>query len=142
MRREPVQRMAGEPHLSGIIAQRAAEAVYERALAGPIGTDQPQALAVRHAQFDIRQRHESTEAFAQTGNRQQSITHCLNHPTMPRGAAMTKPTNSTPTSSNERAEEIVTVATCCSVPSSTAPMTGPSQVEVPPISGMAIVLTA
>ena len=61
---------------------------------------------------------------------------------MPFGAATTNTTSITPTISSDSAEEIVTVATCCNVPSSTAPMIGPSQLEVPPISGMAIVLTA
>ena len=40
------------------------------------------------------------------------------------------------------AEEMVTVATCWIVPSSSAPITGPIQVVVPPTSGMAMLLTA
>ena len=51
-------------------------------------------------------------------------------------------TSSTPTISRLTAEEIVTVATCCSVPRSIAPISGPSQVVVPPISGMAMEFTA
>ena len=39
-------------------------------------------------------------------------------------------------------DEIVTVATCCSVPSRMAPISGPTQFEVPPIIGMAIEFTA
>ena len=61
---------------------------------------------------------------------------------MPLGAATTNPTSISPTISNDSADEIVTVATCCNVPSNTAPISGPSQLEVPPISGMAMVLTA
>ena len=34
------------------------------------------------------------------------------------------------------------MAVCCTMVSSTAPITGPSQVLVPPISGMAMVFTA
>ena len=40
------------------------------------------------------------------------------------------------------AEEIVTVASCCSVPSRIAPTSGPTQLVVPPIIGIAIALTA
>ena len=36
------------------------------------------------------------------------------------------------------AEEIVTVTTCCSVESNSAPIIGPIQLVVPPIIGMAI----
>ena len=40
------------------------------------------------------------------------------------------------------ADEIVTVASCCNEPSSTAPTSGPAQLVVPPISGIAMALTA
>jgi len=39
-------------------------------------------------------------------------------------------------------DEIVTVATCWAVPRRTAPITGPIQVVVPPIMGMASAFTA
>ena len=55
---------------------------------------------------------------------------------------MTKPTSSAPTSNRFTADEIVTVAICMSVPMRSAPITGPNQTAVPPISGMAIALTA
>ena len=55
---------------------------------------------------------------------------------------MTNATNISPTISRLSADDIVTVATCCSVPSRTAPITGPSQLEVPPTSGMATPFTA
>ena len=61
---------------------------------------------------------------------------------MPFGATMTKPTSSRPTISRLSADEIVTVATCCSVPSRIAPITGPTQLVVPPIIGIATLLTA
>ena len=61
---------------------------------------------------------------------------------MPFGAMMTKATSSTPTISRLTADEIVTVATCWIVPSRSAPISGPIQVPVPPIIGMAIELTA
>ena len=47
-----------------------------------------------------------------------------------------------PTISRLTADEIVTVAICCSEPSRTAPISGPTQLVVPPISGIAIELTA
>ena len=40
------------------------------------------------------------------------------------------------------AEEMVTVAICCNDPSRIAPMSGPTQLVVPPIIGMAMELTA
>ena len=55
---------------------------------------------------------------------------------------MTKATSTQPTMSRLTADEIVTVAICCSEPSKTAPISGPTQLVVPPISGMAIALTA
>ena len=61
---------------------------------------------------------------------------------MPFGATMTKATRMTPTSSRLTADEIVTVAICCSEPSKIGPISGPTQLVVPPISGMAIELTA
>ena len=61
---------------------------------------------------------------------------------MPLGATMTKPISSRPTMSRLAAEEMVTVATCCSVPSSSAPTSGPIHDVVPPIIGMAIEFTA
>ena len=61
---------------------------------------------------------------------------------MPFGASMTKPTNKTPTTMRLISDEIVTAATCCTVASSTAPISGPSQVVVPPIIAIAMVLTA
>ena len=61
---------------------------------------------------------------------------------MPLGATMTKPTSKRPTIRRLTADEMVTVATCCSVPSSRAPTSGPTQLVVPPIIGMAMELTA
>src|SRR2546430_8051848 len=45
----------------------------------------------------------------------------------------TKRISSTPTIRRLSAEEIVTVANCWMVPSSTAPMIGPTQLVIPPI---------
>ena len=61
---------------------------------------------------------------------------------MPRGAAITNTTISTPATSTLTAEEIVTRSTSCRPPTSTAPSTGPTHEDVPPISGMAMAFTA
>ena len=61
---------------------------------------------------------------------------------MPLGATMTNPISSRPTIRRFAAEDMVTVATCCSVPSSSAPTMGPTHEVVPPIIGMAIEFTA
>ena len=55
---------------------------------------------------------------------------------------MTKATSSTPTIKRLTAEEMVTVAICCREPSRMAPISGPTQLVVPPIIGMAMELTA
>src|SRR5262245_56047078 len=93
---------------------------------------------------------ETTEPLAQLAYLQQRgghacdllLTHFCHNPTMPLGATITNPISSKPTMSRFTAEEIVTVATCCRVPSSNAPISGPAQDVVPPIIGMAIELTA
>ena len=56
---------------------------------------------------------------------------------MPSGAATTNSTSSTPTTSTLTSDEMVTVSNCCIVPSRIAPMTGPAQCAVPPISDIA-----
>ena len=61
---------------------------------------------------------------------------------MPSGAPTTNSTSSTPTTSTFSSDEMVTVTSCCTVPSSTAPMTGPSQCDIPPMIGMASAETA
>ena len=54
---------------------------------------------------------------------------------------ITNATSNNPTISRLTAEEIVTVAICCSEPSRIAPTKGPTQLVVPPMIGMAIELT-
>ena len=61
---------------------------------------------------------------------------------MPLGASTTKATSSTPTMSTPSSEENVTVAHCWSVARRIAPISGPTQLVVPPIIGMAIEFTA
>ena len=61
---------------------------------------------------------------------------------MPFGAMMTNMISSMPTIRTFTELEIVTVTYCCSEPSRTAPISGPTQLVVPPIIGMAMELTA
>ena len=61
---------------------------------------------------------------------------------MPFGAMITQSTIKRPTIRRLTAEEMVTVAYCCRVPSRSAPISGPIQFDVPPIIGIAIELTA
>ncbi len=63
-------------------------------------------------------------------------------PRMPSGARTTKATSTTPTMNRFISEEMVTVASCWALPRRTAPMTGPIQLVVPPIIGMARAFTA
>jgi hypothetical protein len=61
---------------------------------------------------------------------------------MPLGAIITNAISKRPTIRRLRAEEIVTVASCWMVPSRMAPMIGPTQLVMPPITGIATLLTA
>jgi hypothetical protein len=154
MRDHAVDLLAVEGDTAGLVLQRAADAVDQCALAGAVRADQAEALAARHRQVDAVEGDETAEAFAELIDVQQRSGHGVIHdltllriqsctrPTMPRGAMITKKISSKPTISKLTAEEIVTVATCCSVPSSRAPTSGPIQDVVPPIMGMAIELTA
>src|SRR5689334_12884802 len=147
---QAIERATLEPHTAGFIVQGAADAVDERALARAVGSDQAQAFASCHVEVDVLQGDETAEAFADGLDFEQRCAHrrCLAwrqssiKPIMPFGAITTKPTSSTPTISRLTAEEMVTVAICCNEPSRIAPISGPSQLVVPPIIGMAIELTA
>ena len=63
-------------------------------------------------------------------------------PNMPCGATTTNVTSNSPTTSTLSSEDTVTVTICCSDPSRTAPITGPTQLTVPPMIGMANADTA
>src|SRR5262249_26217462 len=140
-----------EGHRAGLVGQSAAQAIDQRRLARAVGADQSDALALRDSEIDAVERDEAAEALAETGHLQQVLGHgqvfflrmrFSIRPRMPFGAMITKATSSTPTSSRFTADEILTVAHCCSVPSRSAPINGPAHDVVPPIIGMAIELTA
>src|SRR5216684_668419 len=150
MRGEPVHDAAVELDAAAVVAQRAAEAVDQRALARAVGADEADALAGADREADGVERGEAAEMLAEVLHLEERARHHRRRgrsqvwasPTMPLGAMMTKATSSTPTISRLSAEEMVTVATCWTVPRKTAPMIGPIQLVMPPISGMAMLLTA
>src|SRR6186713_458094 len=164
--------MAVEPHRAALVLQGPAHAVDQRRFAGTVRPDQADALAGLDRQVDAVERDEAAEALAQILDLEQRLGHqrapgrmfakmarrerqvgrppsetrsrmkSCTRPMMPLGATMTNPTRRRPTISRLTADEMVTVATCCSVPSSSAPTKGPTQRVVPPIIGMAMELTA
>src|SRR5580704_1639346 len=163
MRDQPVEWPAVEGDAAGLVLQRAAQAVDQRALARAVRPDQPDPLAGGDRQVDAVERDKAAEALAEPADgKERRRTHAAlcgsrcgaptgkarrrrracTRPTMPFGAIITKPISNNPTISRLSAEEIVTVASCWIVPSSTAPMIGPTQLVIPPITGIATLLTA
>src|SRR6185312_2286000 len=106
--------------------------------------DLPDPLAGLDLELDLLKRHEASEALAEPLDVQQRGHRCLflNRPTMPCGARITKATSRRPVINTFTADEMVTLMYCCRPPTRMPPTTGPIQLEVPPISGMAIALTA
>ena len=141
VRGQAVEDFAGKAHAARLVTQRAAHAVHQRRLARAVGADQPDAFAVGR-------RVRSSSATKPPKRLPRSATSSRRHHFSPRGcpvpsrlipfgATMTNPNSISPTISRLSADDIVTVATCCSVPSRIAPITGPSQLDVPPTSGIA-----
>src|SRR5271154_3779082 len=165
---KPVDLAAIEAHTAFLVAQRTADAIDQRTLAGAVRPDQAEALTGRYREQNVFKRDKAAEPLAEiidlkqigvgaghgadpgasvstrrpTNSSGLRCQYLRTSPTMPFGATMTKPTRRQPTINKLTADEIVTVAICCSEPSSTAPTSGPIQLVVPPISGMAIELTA
>src|SRR6202022_3736498 len=136
-----------------VVMQCAGEAVDERALARAVGPDQAEPLTGGDGDIDVFEGDKAAEALAQPaaledcswedrGGHQRSLgrRRLCTKPTMPLGAMTTKTISRTPTISRLSAEGIVTVASCWIVPSNTAPITGPSQLVMPPIIGIATLL--
>src|SRR5690606_21556703 len=68
---EPQHAAAVEPHLARIGPQVAGEHVEQRRLAGAIGPDQADQLALRHVHADAVERLEAAEALADLANLEQ-----------------------------------------------------------------------
>src|SRR6266702_3878406 len=146
----PADVLPFETDAAFLVPERPGDAVDERALAGTVRPDQADALARPHREVDALQRREAAEPLGHTADLEQRLGHqrsllrrqASTQPMMPFGASVTKSTSSTPTIRRFHAEETVTCTSCCTVPSSTAPISGPIQLIMPPISGMAMLLTA
>src|SRR4029077_10783831 len=94
---------------------------------------------------------ESAEALYDTAYLEQHAGHqrsfrrrqLSTQPMMPLGASVTKSTSSAPTISRFHApRENITCTSCCTLPSRIAPISGPIQLIVPPIRGIAMLFTA
>src|SRR5687767_4994936 len=128
--------LAVELDRAGVVAQRARDAVDQRGLARAVRPDQPEALAARDSDAHAVERGEAAEALRDGAYLEERFSHFLNSPRMPSGAATTNTTSSTPTTSTLISLEMVTVTTCCRVPSSSAPMIGPAQCTMPPMMAL------
>src|SRR4029077_16144288 len=113
------------------VVEGAANAIDEGALARPVRADQPEAFSLRDVEIDAFERDEAAEPLPHGLDFEQGCGHGLVRacrqssirPRMPLGATTTKPTNRTPTINRLTAEEMVTVAICCSEPSRIATST-------------------
>src|SRR4029079_7195035 len=120
---QAIHLLTADGHGAALVMQRAADTVDQRALAGPVGADQADTLAVCDAEIDRIQRDEAAETLAQLADLQQRLghgedlllTHFCHSPTMPFGATITNPISSIPTISRFTADEIVKVTTCCNM---------------------------
>src|SRR5262245_59666961 len=135
---------------AAISTQRPGDTVDQSGFTGAIWANQAKALTLVHLQTHIGEGMETPKALGDVLHFGQHVGHqarsrrtsrCT-RPTRPSGARMTKATRTTPTISRFKAEEMVTVAVCCAVPSKMAPTSGPSHVVVPPIMGIAKLFTA
>src|SRR6266705_2831519 len=148
-----VEHRHADERLGDLEAARKAEAYAAvrrlRADVAPLEADD--ALARSHHEIDAVESREAAKPLRDTGDDEKRFTHlersplrrqASTQPMMPFGASVTNSTSSTPTMSRFQAEETVTCTICWMLPSSTAPMSGPIQLIMPPMSGMAMLLTA
>src|SRR4029079_7402882 len=146
---QSVHGLAVEMYAALFVLQGAADAVDQGAFARTIRADQPETFARLHFKLDAIARHKASEALADIADVQQwahlpslrARRRSWISPTRPLGTITTNATSKRPTISRFTAEEMVTVAICCSEPSRMAPITGPTQLVVPPMIGMAMALT-
>ena len=62
---QAIDRLAVEAHCPGFVAQRAADAIDEGRLAGPVGPDEPDAFPFADGKVDVLQGHKTPEPLAQ-----------------------------------------------------------------------------
>src|SRR6516162_202790 len=147
--RQAVDCAAVKGDIAAVVVQCTGKAVDQRTLARAVRPDQPEPLTGIDGEIDALERDKAAKALAETADLEQrrhqrslARRRAWTSPTMPLGAIITKAINSTPTINRFSAEEIVTVASCWIVPNRIAPITGPTQLVMPPISGIATLLTA
>src|SRR5262249_16834189 len=141
---------------TGLGAKRAGNAVDQRGLSRTIRADEAKPFPRANFDADIVDRGKAAEALGnRTDPQQGSLGFGQRHaspslrlprslrmrPMMPSGAPTTNRTSTTPRISTFTSEEMVTVSNCCVVLSRIAPIIGPDQCAVPPISDIASVDT-
>src|SRR2546430_17395957 len=139
--RRDVTALEADP--AAIRRQRAGHTVDERRLPRSVRSDEAEPLARRDVETHPVERGEAAEALRQSVDLEQRRGHRRRYrprtrrtsPTIPPGARTTNATSTTPTMNRFISEEIATVASCCPVPSSTGPITGPTQLALPPTTG-------
>src|SRR5205807_8799597 len=148
---------------AGLVVQRAAQAVDERRFARAVRPDEAKPLARADREIDVLQRDKPAEPLAEAGDGQDGLPvhsaacranaaasnraarrRCRAeiNPMIPFGATITNPISNNPTISRLSADEMVTVASCWIVPNRIEPITGPIHLVMPPITGIATLLTA
>src|SRR5262249_56545078 len=137
----------GEGDGAMVGAKGAGHRVDQGLLAGAVRSDEPDPLTLLHVERHPVERGEPAEALHESVDleqrrRHQRLRSRRTRPRMPSGASTTNATRTTPTMKRFISDEIVTVASCWAVPSNTAPMTGPTQLVVPPIIGISRAFTA
>src|SRR5262249_45165541 len=148
--------LVAEQDGAGLGAKRAGNAVDQRGLSRSIRADQAETLARTNLDADIVDCGEAAETFRERNDPQQGglgfgdrhaspslrLPRSLRiKPMIPSGAPTPNRTSITPRISRFTSEEMVTVSNCCVVLSRIAPMIGPDQCAVPPISDIASVET-
>src|ERR1700722_722778 len=142
--------LAVEDHRTTIRTQNARYAIDQRGLARSIRTDNAELLAAGDLESDVVDRKKRAKPFGEIANGENRLAHrrrpqaiaWLARPSKPSGARATNPISTRPTINRLISEGMVTVAACSTPLKSSAPMTGPVQLRVPPISGIASALSA
>src|SRR5882762_8087049 len=146
----PADVLAVEADCPFLVPERSGDAVDERALSRAVGPDQADPLSGSYHEVDAVERGKTAKSLGHATYFEQRFAHrrsfrrrqASTQPMMPFGASVTKSTSSTPTIRRFQAEDTVTCTSCCTVPSRIAPISAPIQLIMPPISGMAMLLTA
>ena len=128
----PSSASLGEAHAALLVAQGAADAVDQGRLARAVGPDQAEPLALLDLEVDVRPARRSRRSACRARSTCSSAVIASSSGTgrrCPAAPAITKATISTPATSTLTAEEIVTRRYSCRPPTSTAPTTGPSQLD-------------